>query len=91
MRLLFFLAVAPVTTVWYGFVLSIMWGWFVVPVFHVAPLRIPFAIGLAYIVQWLTHQTRKTEDEPELGELLYMALLKPLVLLGCGWIVTWFI
>lgn len=91
MRLLFFLAAAPFTTIWYGFVLSIMWGWFVVPVFHVEPLRIPYAIGLAYIVQWLTHQTRKQEDDPELGYLLYMALLRPAILLFAGWIVTKFI
>ena len=82
---------APVTAIWYGFTVSVMWGWFVVPLFHVAPLRIPFAIGLAYIVQFLTHPTRKPEDDPETGFLLIMSLVKPLILLGAGWITTWFI
>lgn len=91
MRFLFFLAMAPVTTIWYGFALSVMWGWFVVPAFHVAPLRIPFAIGVAYIIQFLTHQTNREENEPEIGRVLVLALVRPLTLLLVGWIVKQFI
>jgi len=91
MKVLFLLAMAPVTTIWYGFALSVMCGWFVVPAFKVDPLRIPYAIGIAYIVQFLTHQTRRDEDEPEAARVLAMALVKPLILLFIGWIVTWFI
>jgi hypothetical protein len=91
MRVLFLLAVSPITAVWYGFAFSIMWGWFIVPVFHVTPLRIPYAIGIAYVVQFLAHQTLKPEDQPEPEQVLIMALVKPLVLLTAGWIVTWFI
>lgn len=89
MRNLLLLALAPALAVWYGFVLSIMWGWFVVPTFHVAPLRIPFAIGIGYIVQFLAHQTPK--EEPETWHVLRMGIMKPAVLLFAGWIVTWFI
>lgn len=27
-----------------GWVLSVLWGWFVVPLFNIAPLTIPYAI-----------------------------------------------
>ena len=91
MRVLFLLSMAPFIAAWYGFTLSVMWAWFVVPVFHVDPLRVPYAIGLAYIVQWLTHPTSRPEDAPEAEQLLIMAAAKPLVLLLAGWIVTWFI
>ena len=91
MKAIFLIAIAPLTAIWYGFALMVMWAWFVVPTFHVAPLRIPYAIGLAYIVQFLTHQTTSEENEPETDRILAMAIVKPLVLLAAGWIVTWFI
>lgn len=91
MRLLFMFSMAPITAAWYGFTLSVMWGWFIVPVFHVDPIRVPYAIGLAYIVQWLTHPTNKPDNDPELEHLLVMAIVRPLVLLFAGWVVTWFI
>lgn len=91
MRLLLLMSMAPVTAIWYGFTLSVMWGWFVVPVFNVDPLRVPYAIGLAYIVQWLTHPTRHPEHQPEPEYILINALVNPLILLFVGWIVTWFI
>lgn len=91
MKALLLLSIAPVTAIWYGFALSVMWAWFVVPMFQVAPLRIPYAIGIAYTVQFLTHQTTSEENEPDTGRLVLMAFLKPLVLLISGWVVTWFL
>lgn len=89
MQAILLLAAAPVFAIWHGFALSIMWGWFIVPYFHVEPLRIPYAIGIAYTVSFLTHQT--TKEEPETAQVVTMAILKPLVLLAAGWIVKWFL
>lgn len=91
MKILILLALAPWVSIWNGFTLSILWGWFVVPVFGVPPLRIPFAIGISLIVGYLTHQTRKSEDEPETGFIIIFGLLKPALALLIGWIVTWFV
>lgn len=91
MKTFLLLGMAPMTAVWYGFTLSIMWAWFVVPTFHVEQIRIPYAIGLAYIVQFLTHQTNSEETEPDTMRVLLEAILKPGVLLLAGWIVTWFV
>lgn len=74
-----------------GFALSVLWGWFIVPVFAAPALRIPYAIGLALIVGMLTHKTRKPEDDPEPPYILAMGLVSPLVFLGCGWIVRLFV
>lgn len=91
MKLIVLLALAPVSAIWYGFTFSVMWGWFVVPTFHVDPLRIPYAIGLAYTIQFLTHQTEREGNEPETHTVLVMAVVKPLVLLTAGWIVKLFV
>lgn len=45
-----------------GYVLSILWGWFVVPTFGLAPLSIPAAIGLAMVVHYLTYNYNDAKD-----------------------------
>jgi len=39
-----------------GYILSIMWGWFIVPVFEVKELSIAYAIGISITVAMLTHK-----------------------------------
>jgi hypothetical protein len=46
--------------IWNGFVLSIMWGWFVVPL-GLPTITVPNAIGLALIVD-LVRPYRKPDD-----------------------------
>lgn len=91
MKLLLLLAFAPIAAIWKGYVLTVLWAWFMVPAFHVAPLRIPFAIGIGLIVGWLTHVNRKPEQEPETAHTVVMSLILPALVLGSGWIVAQFI
>lgn len=53
-----------------GFVLSILWGWFIVPVFHLAVLSIPQAIGLGMIVAFLTYRYEEKDDNTKLDKKL---------------------
>ena len=49
-----------------GWVLSILWGWFMVPLFGLPALSIPAAIGVSLVAALLTHQYRddkKDEDD----------------------------
>jgi len=39
-----------------GWVLSILWGWFMVPVFHLPPLAIAPATGIALMIGLLTRE-----------------------------------
>jgi hypothetical protein len=75
-----------------GYALSVLWDWFVVPYFGVAAISIPLAIGLALIVQYLTHQEQKTEPGKDVASILIegfvRAIFKPLFALAFGWIVT---
>ena len=43
-----------------GYVLSVLWGWFVVPVFSVPPLSIATAIGLSLAIGMLVKQGEHT-------------------------------
>jgi len=43
-----------------GWALSVLWGWFIVPIFNLPILPILYAIGLGLLVQLLLH--RVTQD-----------------------------
>lgn len=79
-----------------GFVLTKLWVWFMIPIFDLNPLSIVEAIGLTFIVGYMTKnpaETSKTLEGPFLEELL-KAFLQTLVMAGgflfIGWIIQLF-
>jgi uncharacterized membrane protein len=76
-----------------GYVLSVLWGWFVVPVFGLPALSIPFAMGLALVVGLLTTNTRGDEakDPDKKWTPMGVMVMRPAFVLLVGWIVTKFI
>jgi hypothetical protein len=74
-----------------GWVFSIMWSWFIVPLSPSIPsLSIPMAIGLALVVTMLTYQAQpkgreKTKEEKN-GELLGV-FVGPFITLFFAWLV----
>lgn len=87
-------AVSIVGIIWKGYVLSILWAWFAVPVFGLPALGIAAAIGVALVISFLTHQYVYTEDErgpaAKFGAMFGAAFLYPLIVLTTGWIVKGF-
>lgn len=85
------------SAVWKGFVLSVMWGWFVVPYFQLPPLTIPLAIGISMIASMLTwHRTgSEAQNDKSASEQFTTAaalsLFLPAFMLLSGWIVTKFL
>jgi len=80
-----------------GWVLSILWGWFIVPTFNAPTLGIAPAIGVAMVIGFLTNKgSRQTYamDKREFWEKifveLFVSLLLPFTTLGIGWIVKMF-
>ncbi len=72
--------------------LTIMWGWFVVPTFNVKPLLMVQAIGLSMVVSFLTHQLSSDpfdgEKEPNKSIMrVMMAAITPAVVLFFSWVV----
>lgn len=86
-----------VNLLWGGYVLTLLWQWFIVSQFSGVPrLSIAGAIGITIIMAALTHQRihrlfNEHEDDGEiLMEIWLDALFLPLVMLVCGAIVHMF-
>jgi hypothetical protein len=45
-----------------GWVLKVVWAWFLVPQLHVPSLNVPSAIGISMIASMMTHQTDHSEE-----------------------------
>lgn len=85
----------PFSLLLYAWVLSILWGWFIIPVFDVDPLSIPLAIGLSLVSGMFRSSPKPTNNESKdavslAGWAFGVMFLQPLILLLFGWIVTWF-
>lgn len=80
------------TSMWRGYVLMVLWRWFMVPAFHLPSLTLTLAIGLSLIVGYLTHHTptKDDDDSPDFGRLVCLALIYPAFALLVGWLVTLF-
>ena len=93
-----FFASLVLSSVWQGFVLTKVWGWFVVPSFGLAALSIPVAIGLVCTMRLLTglynqatvfDKTDSTEES--FGKAIGVMFIAPLILLAIAWVATWFV
>lgn len=77
-----------------GYVISVLWLWFVVSTFNIAALSVAQAIGLALVVSYLTHQNQEENTEGSPSEKLIKHFLtsvfRAVFALGIGWIVTLF-
>ena len=78
--------------IWNGYVLTFLWGWFVVPTFGMPALQLAPAIGLAVVVGYLTHQympkvTKEGSSLDQMGRAFMHMALKPAMALLVGWIV----
>jgi hypothetical protein len=66
-----------------GFVLTVLWGWFVVPVFGLPALGIASALGLTVLLNNLLGHKREAKS---LTDIFLMALAA----LGVGWLIHLF-
>jgi len=90
------LALLTIASIWKGYVLTVLWGWFVVPTFGLPALALAPAIGLAMVVSFLTYQhTASQEPDPDVSTRMAKAiahtLVMPALVLGIGWVVARFV
>jgi len=80
---------------WAGYVLTILWEWFVVPLFGLPHLTIPAALGLSLVVGYMTKDGQQMKTGENFGGAVFKALLglllKPAVALGVGWVIRGFL
>lgn len=77
------LGVAVVTALllWRGFALSMMWGWFMVPL-GLPVIPIAHAIGVAALVSLLTHQRTSGKEKRGLSDTLFMPFVTTAITFG---------
>lgn len=78
-----------------GYTLSVLWGWFIVPIFSAPKLAIVPAIGIAIVANHLTYQLHNyKEEEQGLDDKIIdnsvVVILKSSIALFFGWIVHLF-
>lgn len=84
----YLLIIAPMVIL-KAWVITILWGWYIVPAFGLAPLRMVYAFGLALLVSYLTFHY--TEDKRGFWAKLGFGLFSSVMVLLVGWIGTFFI
>lgn len=76
-----------------GFVLSVLWKWFVVATFGVKAITVAQAIGLSVMVKTfrgIKKVEEKFEFEKYVSEIISYGIVSPFLVLGIGWIITLF-
>lgn len=90
----FVIPIAILGVIWRGYVLSVMWMWFVVPAFAAPELNIPTAIGLSGLIGLaVMAKSPEPEGDSAMEKIvagISMIMLTPLTVLGIGWIVKGF-
>lgn len=87
-------AAIPLSIVWGGYwsglTLSILWGWFVVPMFALPALTLLQAYGLALVLRAVQGYQAQPKSEDGFGGALAKAFILPPVLAGlvllAGWV-----
>ena len=77
-----------------GWALSVLWGWFIVPVFGLPALSVVQSIGIILITGYITNKPSQGKDERDTTEQIISNLshvfVMPLFSVGIGWIVLQF-
>jgi len=78
-----------------GFTLSVLWSWFIVPLFPVEELTLIQAMGLGMVISYTSrNQIKKPEDVdyvPFIFEHVVSSFMRSLSALAFGWAYTLFI
>ena len=87
------IGVLALSTILHGWVLTCLWGWFVVPFFGVSTLPLVYAVGLTLIVRLMTYHIDSLDSKFKASNLsqIGVGFLTPIVTLTLGWIVQMFI
>lgn len=79
-------------TILSGYVLSILWAWFIVSTFGLPLLTIPVAIGIMLVVSYLTKQAdfNNSDREDYQKRVNVLQIVKPLGALAVGYVIKSF-
>lgn len=72
-------------------VITMLWAWYVVPGFNVAPLRMSIAFGLSTIVVMLSPKRDSDKSGVPLGQMATESVINQLFPLAIGWAGSFFV
>ena len=86
-----FFALLAASALWSGYVLTVLWVWFVMPAFGLPALALAPAIGLVLVIRLITYQgdaahKQQGSDAERLIQSGIQAFLFPALALGFGWV-----
>lgn len=95
LTIIFLLLIVP-NIILSGYVTSVLWDWFIVPLFNLPHLTIAQALGLGVCVSYLNssgidHAKRDEKDTWANLGFAFGILFRPLIYLFVGWIYTLFL
>lgn len=76
--------------IFHAYIITIMWDWFVIPVFGLGELSIPYAIGLSLFVGTFSSDTYKETSTSEDLKNLAKVAIRPILALLIGYIALQF-
>ena len=68
---------------------TLIWGWFLVPLFHFPPIGMAAAIGISCLVDLFMYKTPATD--PDTTAMAIGGLLAPLILLAVAFVAKQFL
>ena len=85
----FILCVKAIVAMWmFGFAVSKLWGWFVVPQFGLAAMNIATALGLAFLYELVTFKSETFElSMAEIKTQIENTLFCSTTVLGIGFLI----
>jgi hypothetical protein len=83
----------PALFVLRGWVISVLWRWFMVSQFHQPALGIAEAIGVGIVVTTVVAHSSTCQEDPKYTNAVKfgIGIVGPLMGLLCGWIVKFFL
>jgi hypothetical protein len=78
---------------WRGYVLSLLWSWYMVTIFGMRPLTMPMCIGLSTVVGMMSGSgvTYNDHTRPPIKDMIFGSFIAPTIGLLMGWIAKQFI
>ena len=75
---------------WTGWCVSVLWGWFIVPVFDVVQISWLQAIGMGLVFDlFAMHRAHDDDTDEAFYRSIFNQFSKPLTFLILGWVVVW--
>ncbi len=79
------LAIIAVGMAWSGFVLAMLWGWFITPTFGLVALTVPAACGMKLMATFMMASLLPEKPPEKFSKTIFKAAFYPLFILTIGW------